>query len=107
MMRIDMEQFLALTVALGTVGAIGAAAYSARPDFQAAMSSLVEDDEVSATTDDADEPPAKAAEPSSAPTLPVPVPILADPDPDAGISPVVPDDPATYVPGPDVEIAQW
>lgn len=105
-MRIDMEQFLALTVALGTVGAIGAAAYSARPDFQAAVSSMVDDDEVMSTKEE-DEPTVNKTESTPARSLPVPVPVLADPGPDAGISPIVPDDPDNDVPGPDVEVAQW
>ena len=74
-MRIDLEQFLALTVALGTVGAVGTALYVEHRDREAQAAELALDED-EADEADAEEPeevePAKPA-PVVAPT-PAPAP---------------------------------
>ena len=105
-MKIDMEQFLALTVALGCAGAVGFAVYSERAEMNEIIAGVE-------AAQDTPEPPAQM-EPSLAEevaaTVVAPSPMPAEPtdlDDAAGIPPVVPDDPSTYGPGPDTEMAQW
>ncbi len=105
-MKIDMEQFLAMTVALGCAGAIGFAVYSSNASM----------DEVVAGAETV-EVPAEATEPSVAEevaaTVVAPSPMPAEPvdlDEAAGIPPVVPDAEDAYAkpaPGPDTETAVW
>ncbi len=101
-MKIDMEQFLALTVALGCAGAVGFAVYSDRAQM----------DEIVAGAEAAQE--AQPQEPTEAQevaaTVVAPSPMPSEPtdlDAAAGIPAVVPDDPSDYAPGPDTEMSQW
>ncbi len=106
-MKIDMEQFLALTVALGCAGALGFAVYSDRAQM----------DEIVAGAESASESSEVAPEPSIAQevaaTVMAPGPMPAEPtdlDEAAGIPPVVPDAEgayADYAPGPDTEMARF
>lgn len=105
-MRIDMEQFLAMTVALGTVGALGVAVYSTRPDVQGVLGSLGNADPTEAAASERDaagSPGSEAKEPEPT-VVPIPIPIFAEP---TEISPVVPEPETESVPGPDIETANW
>lgn len=102
-MKIDMEQFLAMTVALGCAGAVGFAVYSERQQMS----------EVVAGIEAVEEPAAPEPEPTVAEevaaTVLAPSPMPAEPvdlDDAAGIPPVVPDDETAYS-GPTGEMAQW
>lgn len=99
-MKIDMEQFLALTVALGCAGAVGYAVYSDRAEMN----------EVIAGIESVDEPQPEAApsptEDAVAAVVATPE-VPTDPDDAAGIPPVVPDDPGSYAPGPTSEMDRW
>ncbi len=96
-MRIDMEQFLALTVALGAAGAIGVGVYSARSgDETPPASSPAEEVEAEP---EADVPPPQPV------LVPVPVPTVAEVPPSEPVE-AEPDEGAD-VPGPDVEIPNW
>lgn len=101
-MKIDMEQFLALTVALGCAGAVGYAVYADRAEMDAIVAGA-----------DAVEP---AAAPEPTPVDGTEAPVVAQgPTPDeptdldeaAGIPPVVPDALGEDGPGPTSEMAQW
>jgi hypothetical protein len=87
-MRIDLEQFLAATMVLGTVGALGVAVYSAQPGtFDALVSgaSEVVDDEdpPELEVEDTAPAPAPVAIVPSVPKGPdAPPPIIPDPEPD-------------------------
>lgn len=104
-MKIDMEQFLAVTVALGCAGAVGFAVYSDRAQMN----------EIIAGVEDARDVPEPAVEEPSvaqevAATVIAPSPMPAGPidlDEAAGIPPVIPDadDASAYAPGPDSETA--
>jgi hypothetical protein len=74
-MRIDLEQFLALTMMLGTAGAIGAVVYVGSQDLdpEAAVSEPLLDEPQSETAD-------ASPEPAAAPDAPV-VPASDDPPP--------------------------
>lgn len=81
-MRIDLEQFLALTMMLGTAGAIGAVVYVSSGDSEP---------EAAATEPVAEEPATETAQASPPPTtrpepvVPAPVeppPLPAEPDAD-------------------------
>lgn len=104
-MKIDMEQFLALTVALGCSGAVGYAVYadrSADDEFIAAVEA-VED----SVTEEAPAP-STAEEVASATAAAAPTPAEpTDLDDAAGIPPVIPEDPDGYAPGPTTEADQW
>lgn len=66
-MRIDLEQFLALTVALGTAGAVGAAVYITKADAETQPSAQVEPTPApypEAEPDPATPPAEPAAEPA-------------------------------------------
>ncbi|MEM6293120.1 MAG: hypothetical protein AAGA54_17725 [Myxococcota bacterium] len=105
-MKIDMEQFLAMTVALGCAGAIGLAVYSNNAQMEDVVAGA-----------EAVEAPAEVEEPSVAEevaaTVLAPSPMPAEPvdlDEAAGIPPVVPDAEDAYAntaPGPDTEMMAW
>lgn len=110
-MRIDLEQFLAVTVALGALGAVGVGVYVTRTDADEIVEQIAVDD---AAAEEEEAPAAAAATVPlpAAPTTPVPE--------DEALSPVVPDaDPLeAYGPesgaggggwggGPDVETPEW
>lgn len=101
-MKIDIEQFLALTVALGCAGAVTFAVYNDGSDMS----------EVIAGVEAAEEP--TSAEPSVAEevvaTVVAPIPMPAGPvdlDDAAGIPAVIPEDDSSYAPGPTTEMDQW
>ncbi|MFN3187270.1 MAG: hypothetical protein ACE37F_35050 [Nannocystaceae bacterium] len=99
-----MEQFLAITVALGCAGAVGYAVYADRAQMQGVIAGVEEVAEPIA-----DPEPAPSAEEVAA-AIVAPVPMPAEPtdlDTAAGIPPVVPDDPESYAPGPTTEMDQW
>lgn len=97
-MRFDLEQFLALTMALGTAGAVGVAVYSSQDAAPAPHADA-------ATAEPAEEEPFPEAEDDPAPTTmaastpsPVPTPIPAlDAAPDE----------LDAAPGPQVETMSW
>lgn len=102
-MKIDIEQFLAITVALGAAGAIGVAAYSSRADLD--KIAIEAPAHVDVPTD---EP--SAAEEVAAAVMPAVPAAPVDLDEAAGIPPVVPDDEGAegyYAPGPDTETPNW
>lgn len=76
-MRIDLEQFMALTVALGCVGAVGTAVYLTHQDAEEAA--VAQADEVKPADDDYPEaPPEPEPEPEPVPVAapePAPEPI--------------------------------
>jgi hypothetical protein len=101
-MRFNLEQFLALTLALGTAGAIGAAVYTSRSGSdddadQADPDERAKDEPFPEADDDPAPTPAPKAAPVATPPPPVkPMPALDSP-------PEVLDD----VPGPEVESMSW
>ena len=113
-MRIDLEQFLAIAVAIGTVGAVGVATYTATDGLNLTK---VADSIPTADDFDQSDEEAAAAEAAAAAAAAA-LPIAAEPDPEDGpISPVVPDeDPveaygapagAGWGGGPDTETPDW
>ncbi|MEM7159880.1 MAG: hypothetical protein AAF799_43975 [Myxococcota bacterium] len=98
-MRIDLEQFLALTMTLGAVGAVGAGVYTNR-----ASTETVDTTEAESTAEEEEEPmpeaeprPPRPAEPApTAAPEPEPTPQL-DADPDI----------LDAAPGPQVESMNW
>lgn len=100
-----MEQFLALTVALGAVGAVGVAVYTTQQDAPAleAIEDTADDEEPESLGEV--EPPTPSASTRPEPTIPeAPKPYVEPP-----LGPVddLAIDGANYVPGPDVESASW
>lgn len=104
-MKIDMEQFLAITVALGCAGAVGYAVYADRAEMQGVIAGIEE-----VAEPNTDPEPAPSITEEIAATVVAPAPMPAEPtdlDTAAGIPPVVPDDPGSYAPGPTTEMDQW
>ena len=103
-MRIDIEQFLALTVALGTIGAVGTAVYISHLDAQDAVASSANVEEPEAEYPEAPDAPVKA--PVQAPVATTPVQPL-DPEPppavDVSSSTLPADEDLESVPGPSSE----
>ena len=100
-MRFDLEQFLALTMALGTVGAVGVAVYSSQEAHAesaqvAGAEPTTEEDEPFPQAPPEPERPATPAPVSAAPPSPPPIP-----DFDA------PDEELEAAPGPQVESMSW
>lgn len=94
-MRFDLEQFLALTVALGTVGAVGVAVYTNhQPRAQAASANT------EAVASEEDEP-FPEAEPE--PVRPPAPPAAAAPEPPPMPAFDAPDEELEAAPGPQVE----
>ncbi len=103
-MKIDIEQFLAMTVALGCAGAVGFAVYSGGAE----VDDIIVGVQAAQDPAEASETPTAAAEVAAAVVAPGPMPAEpADLDDAAGIPAVVPDDPSAYAPGPDSEMSQW
>lgn len=103
-MKIDIEQFLAITVALGAAGAIGVAAYSGTADLDKVAIEAPASVEEPAEDPSTAEQVAAAVMPATAPAEPI------DLDEASGIPPVVPDDESAagyYAPGPDTESPNW
>ncbi len=101
-MKIDMEQFLALTVALGCAGAVTFAVLSDRNDMNEVIAGIEAAEETSPAE------PTVAEE--IAATVVAPGPMLAEPqdlDAASGIPAVIPDDESGYAPGPTTEMDQW
>ena len=99
-MRIDLEQFLALTVAIGSIGAVGAALYTAQPDIPAVSSAVDTFTDELELDVEADPPPIL--------TVPVPTPAQPDSPPAIDEAPLPAAEPTSeYIPGPDVEGANW
>ena len=100
-MKIDMEQFLALTVALGCAGAVGYAVYADRAQMDEAIAGVESVEQPEAE-------PSAVQDAVAAVVAPTPIPATpSDLDDAAGIPPVVPDDPGSYAPGPTSEMGQW
>lgn len=83
-MRLDLEQFLAMTVALGTAGAIGVAVYSthdAKAEVPAAapVEEAAEEEFPEAEPDPPRPAPTPTPAPAAAPT-PAPMPAFDAPD---------------------------
>lgn len=103
-MKIDMEQFLAMTVALGAAGAVGFAVYTDRAEMNEVIAGVEAVEEPVA----AESEPSLAEEVAAAVIAPAPMPAEpADADEAAGIPPVIPDDESDYGPGPTSEMAKW
>lgn len=109
-MKIKVEQFLALTVALGAAGAVGAAVYTTGDSFD----ELIGRTNVEVNVQESllqDEPPAPMPTTVAVAATPVPVeptePLSLDEL--AGIPAIGTDadDGSDYRPGPDVEGADW
>lgn len=101
-MKIDMEQFLALTVALGCAGAVTFAVYTDRNDMNEVIAGI------EAVEDAAPAEPTVAEEIAATVVAPGPMPSEPmDLDAAAGIPPVVPDDESNYAPAPTTEMDQW
>ncbi len=101
-MKIDVEQFLALTVALGCAGAVSFAVYSDRTDMSEVIAGI------EAAEDTAPDQPTAAEEVVA--TVVAPGPMPAEPldlDEAAGIPAVVPDDDSSDAPGPTTEMDPW
>lgn len=100
-MRIDLEQFLAMTVALGAIGAVGVGVYSARsgtPDFAGEVQTM------ETFGDDLDlelEPGAAASSPAAQP------PLLSNPPAPDYADEVPTEVAANDIAGPDVESPNW
>lgn len=104
-MKIDMEQFLAITVALGCAGAVGYAVYADRAEMQGVIAGI---EEVAEPVTDPEPAPSVAEEVAATVVAPAPMPAEpTDLDAEAGIPPVVPDVPGSYAPGPTTEMDQW
>lgn len=99
-MRIDMEQFLAVAMALGTAGAIGVAVYSQRGDDEpVAADSDTQDEDVEQEIAASPPPPAPAP-PAVVPTEPAaPPPLPEEPDEDFLKDPAIDGMPAPHVEG--------
>lgn len=95
-MRLDLEQFLAMTMALGTAGAIGVAVYSTH-DAQAEVPAAAATEEVA--QEDEEFPEAEPDPPRPAPT---PAPVAA-PTPAPMPAFDAPADELDEAPGPQVE----
>jgi len=98
-MRIDLEQFMALTVALGCVGAVGTAVYLTHQDTEEAAIAQADDMEEADDEDYPEAPPDPEPEPE-------PVPVAApEPAPEpAPLNSVVPaDEDLENVPAPQSE----
>lgn len=100
-MKIDMEQFLALTVALGCVGAVSLAVYSERSDMSEVIAGAQSVEEPAAEPSVAEDIAATVVAPSLMPAEPL------DLDDAAGIPPVVPENESSYAPGPTTEMDRW
>ena len=86
-MKIDMEQFLAITVALGCAGAVGYAVYADRAEMQGVIAGI---EEVAEPVADPEPAPSVAEEVAAAVVAPGPMPAEpSDLDAAAGIPPVV------------------
>lgn len=96
-MRIDLEQFMALTVALGCVGAVGTAVYLTHKDAEEAA--IAQADEVEPADDD--DYPEAPPDPEPAPE---PVPVAAPEPAPEPINTVLPaDEDLENVPAPQSE----
>lgn len=99
-MRIDIEQFLALTMAMGTAGAIGLAIYTAHTDTSAAELVSPDDHEAVAEEMVAKPAPVEAATPVAPAPAAAPKPVAA-PAPAAAMPPA--DEDLDRVPAPQDE----
>ncbi len=90
-MRIDLEQFMALTVALGTVGAVGTAVYMTRADAQEAAATQAAEE---AAPDEEEELPEAPPDPE-----PEPEPV-AEPTPEVVDTVLPADEDLSNVPAP-------
>ncbi len=101
-MKIDIEQFLALTVALGCAGAVTLAVYSDGVDISDAVAGIEATQVVEAPESSvSEEIVATLDAPLATPEGPV------DLDEAAGIPPVVPDPASSNAPGPTSEMDAW
>lgn len=101
-MKIDIEQFLAMTVALGCAGAVTFAVYSDRSDMSDVIAGIEAAEEpTSAEPTVAEEIVATVVAPGPMPAAPV------DLDDASGIPAIIPDDDSSYAPGPTSESDQW
>ena len=103
-----MEQFLALTMAIGTVGAVGVAVYTTQqgaPVLEAIDDVVGSDDEPEADSLDEVELPEPASSSRPEPTIPEADTPWVEPP----LGPVddLAKDGADYVPGPESESAWW
>lgn len=101
-MRFDLEQFLALTMALGTAGALGVAVYTSHTTpAEAHPSEGVEAVEDEPFPEAEDDPPAPAPVAPAPATTPTPAPVAPMPALDAAPEEL------EAAPGPQVESMMW
>lgn len=99
-MRFDLEQFLALTMALGTAGAVGVAAYT---NYEARAEAAQSDEAEHAPAEAEEEFPEAEPEPERPPAPPP----AAAPTPEPMPAFDAPEEELDAAPGPQVESFNW
>lgn len=99
-MRIDLDQFMALTLALGTVGAVGTAAYVTHLDAQTAAADGAAIEAAKRAETEADDEALPEAPPSPVEVaMPTPVPEVVG-EPALPVGDVTAEEDLTQVPAP-------